>query len=277
MTFGIGAFDRSVNGNDADAGALLYVSGDARAGDQRSLGGTSSRAAATRRTRSPRPTGVIPGSPGAGTDLSAVHEPGHDAAEVRRPRRLRLRGRPAADVLRRLRRHRRHHAHRHRAVRHQERLVDGLRQGELHAGRRFRAGFFTNVLERRRREPAHARRRTAAPITFEFETKTYRLRGCATSASLGRRHVLSYGGNFRYNTFDLSLAPRRRQPHRVRRLRPGRDLPVRHVPLGRRRARRSLRLHRRLRVLAADDLHDQAAGESARSGSRTTAPIARRR
>ena len=44
-----------------------------------------------------------------------------------------------------------------------------------------------------------------------------------------------------------------------------------------RRARRSVRLPRRLRVLAADDVHDQAERESARSGSPTTAPTARRR
>ena len=87
-------------------------------------GRSSSRAAATRRIRSSRPTGIIPGSPGptAARAYPAVREHRHDAAEVRRARRLRLRGRPKLSLLGRRRRHRRHHAHRHRAVRHQQRL-----------------------------------------------------------------------------------------------------------------------------------------------------------
>lgn len=45
------------------------------------------------------------------------------------------------------------------------------------------------------------------PILFEFNTKTYdvELRNVNT---LGTRNVLSYGGNVRFNTFDLSIAPR---------------------------------------------------------------------
>jgi len=45
------------------------------------------------------------------------------------------------------------------------------------------------------------------PILFEFNTKTYdfELRNITT---LGTRNVLSYGGNVRFNTFDLSIAPR---------------------------------------------------------------------
>ena len=45
------------------------------------------------------------------------------------------------------------------------------------------------------------------PIVFEFNTKTFDIEYGNVNA-LGARNVLSYGGNFRYNQFDLSLAPR---------------------------------------------------------------------
>src|SRR5215204_3951351 len=63
VTFGIGTFDRSVNGNGADGGAIVYFSGThAQAINDRwafklSGGGYSQDAL-------PRPSGVIPGSPG---------------------------------------------------------------------------------------------------------------------------------------------------------------------------------------------------------------------
>ncbi|MEN3337956.1 MAG: outer rane receptor for ferrienterochelin and colicin [Acidobacteriota bacterium] len=44
------------------------------------------------------------------------------------------------------------------------------------------------------------------PIGFVFTTKTSDV-DVANVQTLARRHVLSYGGNLRYNKFDLSLAP----------------------------------------------------------------------
>src|SRR5262249_53716637 len=44
------------------------------------------------------------------------------------------------------------------------------------------------------------------PITFTFKTQTYDVEA-GDSLLLGGRHVLSFGGNFRRNNFDLSLAP----------------------------------------------------------------------
>ena len=44
------------------------------------------------------------------------------------------------------------------------------------------------------------------PILFEFNTKTFDLE-YGNVNTLGTRNILSYGGNFRYNVFDLSLAP----------------------------------------------------------------------
>ncbi len=45
------------------------------------------------------------------------------------------------------------------------------------------------------------------PILFKFNTKSYDVEIGNVNA-IGTRSVLSYGGNLRYNTFDLSIAPR---------------------------------------------------------------------
>lgn len=45
------------------------------------------------------------------------------------------------------------------------------------------------------------------PILFQFNTKSYDVEIGNVNA-IGTRNVLSYGGNVRYNTFDLSIAPR---------------------------------------------------------------------
>jgi len=44
------------------------------------------------------------------------------------------------------------------------------------------------------------------PILFKFNTKTYDAE-VGNINTLGTRNVLSYGGNVRYNSFDLSIAP----------------------------------------------------------------------
>jgi outer membrane receptor protein involved in Fe transport len=45
------------------------------------------------------------------------------------------------------------------------------------------------------------------PILFEFNTKTYDVE-LGNINAIGTRNVLSYGGNVRYSSFDLSIAPR---------------------------------------------------------------------
>ena len=45
------------------------------------------------------------------------------------------------------------------------------------------------------------------PILFKFDTKTYDFE-VGNINTFGTRNVLSYGGNVRFNTFDLSIAPR---------------------------------------------------------------------
>ena len=102
----------------------------ARAGDQRSLGvqAVGRRIFAGRAAAADRADSRLSA---AGHALSSLQEHRYDAAEARWPDRLRLRGRPETVVLRRRRRHRRHHAHRHRALRHQPGLDDGLCEGQF--------------------------------------------------------------------------------------------------------------------------------------------------
>ncbi len=69
----------------------------------------------------------------------------------------------------------------------------------------FKAKFFTNVLDGD--APALlAVGLDGKPIKFFFNTKTFDL-DVSNISTIGTRHVLSYGGNVRHNTFDLSIAP----------------------------------------------------------------------
>ena len=171
-TFGFGGFDRP----DADAGSLWYLSGTyADAPNERwsyklSGGGYSQDALA-------RPTGTIPCNiPSVCTvqharRLSSVCQHWHDAAEVRRARRLRLPGRAPALVLGRRRRHRRHHALRHRPVRHQQRIGDELCEGQLQQEGLARRRSYTNILSGDA-DQLLTLGLNGAPITFQFDTTT---------------------------------------------------------------------------------------------------------
>ena len=49
-----------------------------------------------------------------------------------------------------------------------------------------------------------APRASSLPLGFETETFDFE---AGDVRAIGTRHALSYGGNFRHNTFDMSLAP----------------------------------------------------------------------
>jgi iron complex outermembrane receptor protein len=68
-----------------------------------------------------------------------------------------------------------------------------------------RVAFFTNLL---RGDAANllARTVTGQPLPLDFNTKTFDVEASDVHA-IGTTHVLSYGANFRHNTFDISLAP----------------------------------------------------------------------
>jgi outer membrane receptor protein involved in Fe transport len=69
----------------------------------------------------------------------------------------------------------------------------------------FRAGFFTNVLNG---DAANLLSIDAAgrPIGFDFLTKTFDFEASNVQTFKGK-HVVTYGGNLRFNSFDLSIAP----------------------------------------------------------------------
>jgi iron complex outermembrane receptor protein len=69
----------------------------------------------------------------------------------------------------------------------------------------WRVNFFTNLLDGE--APALLAVGTdGQPIDFFFDNKTYDVE-IGNSSVIGTRHIVTYGGNFRYNSFDLSIAP----------------------------------------------------------------------
>jgi outer membrane receptor protein involved in Fe transport len=69
----------------------------------------------------------------------------------------------------------------------------------------LRAGFFTNILNGEADQLLTVGL-NGAPITFDFDTKTADFEVSNVQA-YGKRHVFSYGGNLRFNTIALSIAP----------------------------------------------------------------------
>ena len=200
---GLGAFDRSVNGDEANNGSLVYFSGThAQALDDRwafkvSGGGYSQDALV-------RPTGIIPGTPAPGTPYppyrnTGTTQPKFDGRldyDWEDGRRLSFSGGFAGTE----------------GIMH-----SGIGPFDIDTGstmgygrvsftrQGLRAAFFTNVLDGTAsnlltRDPLNR------PIEFEFQTNTYDLE-ISNVQTFARRHVFNYGGNLRFNKFDLSLAP----------------------------------------------------------------------
>ena len=201
VTFGIGNFDRSVNDNDADGGMLVYFSGThAQAINDRwafkvSGGGYS-------QDPLPRPTGVIPGSPGTtyppyqNTGTTQPKFDGRIDYDYEDGRKLSFSGGLAGTegIM--------HTGIGPFDINSDSKMGYGkvsYSQGGLHAN------FFTNVLDGNASNLL-TRDANFQPIGFDFQTQTYDFELTSVS-SVAKRHVLSYGGNFRYNAFDLSLAP----------------------------------------------------------------------
>ena len=198
---GLGAFDRSTNGNDPETGSLVYFSGThAQAINDRwafklSGGGYSQDAMA-------RPTGVIPGSPGTtypaftNTGTTQPKFDGRLDYDFEDGRRLSFSaGSAGTDGI----------------------MHTGIGPFDINSGttmgygkvnfsrQGLRASFFTNILDGTASNLL-TRDINFRPIGFEFKTNTYDFE-LSNVHSLAGRHVVSYGGNFRYNKFELSLAP----------------------------------------------------------------------
>ena len=202
VTTGIGGFDRSVNDNDADDGMLVYFSAThAQAINDRwsfkvSGGGYSQDPLA-------RPTGTIPGAPG-GTQYPAFTNNG--TTQPKLDARLDYDFVDGSDLS----------------------FSGGFAgtEGIMHSGigpfdidtgstmgygrvsyvrRGLRAAAFMNVLDGTATNLL-TRDTAGRPIDFDFQTQTFDF-DIANVQTFGGRHAVSYGGNLRFNDFDLSLAP----------------------------------------------------------------------
>ncbi len=70
----------------------------------------------------------------------------------------------------------------------------------------LRAGFFTNILHGDADNLLARNPLNGQPIAFAFDTRTYDF-DVSNASAVGTRHVFNYGGNLRFNTFDLEIAP----------------------------------------------------------------------
>src|SRR4029079_8543645 len=70
----------------------------------------------------------------------------------------------------------------------------------------MRASFFTNVLHGDADNLLARNPLTGKPITFAFDTRTYDFEASNVS-TIGTHHAINYGGNLRFNQFDLEIAP----------------------------------------------------------------------
>jgi outer membrane receptor protein involved in Fe transport len=68
-----------------------------------------------------------------------------------------------------------------------------------------RLAFFTNLLNGNAANLL-ARGPTGLPLPLDFDTKTFDIEA-SDVRTIGTRHVISFGGNYRRNTFEISLAP----------------------------------------------------------------------
>ena len=191
--FGFGMFDRPDDRHTRRMEpAERRAAGTSAARTRRrstTAGPTSCRPAATRRIRSR----VRPAPSRARSDVcgpTRLSYPGFANTGTTQPKfdtrvDYDYPGRQEAVVLGRRRRHRGDHALGHRSVRHRQRLDDGLRQGRTSRSQGFRAAVFTNVLDGDAtnlltRTPTNAGRSASSSAP---RPSTSRRRTCTRSAS----------------------------------------------------------------------------------------------
>lgn len=201
LTVGAGAFNRRVNENDADGGSLFYVNGShARAVDDR----WSFKLSAGYFTQDPlpRPTGAIPNAfrtPYPSFVNEGTSQPKFDGRVD-----YDMVGGGIVSVS--------------GGVAGTEGIIhSGIGPFDIASGTRMtylttryqkgrrRVAFFTNLLEGDASNLL-ARGPTGQPLPLIFDTKTFDVEA-SDVRPIGTRHVLTFGGNYRRNTFDISLAP----------------------------------------------------------------------
>jgi outer membrane receptor protein involved in Fe transport len=201
VTIGAGYFDRDATGVDNGTGALFYVNGThAEAVNEKWSYKLSAGYFA--QDALPRPTGTIPNSfntPYPPYDNSGTSQPKFDARvdyELANNGRLSFSGGVAGT----------------------EGIIhSGIGPFDVNSGSRLtyfsgryqkggrHIGVFTNILNGDAvnflsREPS------GALLPLAFDTTTFDIEA-SDLRTFGTRHVVSFGGNYRHNSFDISIAP----------------------------------------------------------------------
>ena len=202
LTIGAGSFNRNVTGRDTDSGSLFYVNGShAQAVNDRwafKLG-----AGYFTQDPLPRPAGTIPNvfhTPYPNFTNQGTEQPKFDARVdydlANNGGTVSVEGGVAGT----------------QGLIHSGigpfNIASGSKLGYLmtryqKGGRRI--AFFTNLLDGNASNLL-AFTPSGRPLPLDFNTKTFDVEANDVKA-IGTTHVLSYGGNFRHNTFDISLAP----------------------------------------------------------------------
>jgi outer membrane receptor protein involved in Fe transport len=199
LTIGAGAFNRDVTDRDGTAGSLFYVNGShARAVDDRWSYKLSAGFFA--QDPLPRPTGFLPsGTPYPSFQNSGTSQPKFDVRvdyDIAGGARLSLSGGVAATegII--------HTGIGPFDVSSESSL--GYLSARYEKGARHVA-FFTNLLNGDASNLLTVGP-DGLPIGLEFDTKTFDIEA-GDVRPLGTKNVLSFGGNFRRNAFDISIAP----------------------------------------------------------------------
>jgi iron complex outermembrane receptor protein len=202
LTIGVGAFNRDVTGHDMDAGSLFYVNGSHA---EAVNGNWAYRLGAGYFTQDPlpRPVGTIPNR--FNTPYPSFQNEGTKQPKFNARVDYDLANNGGSVTF-------------EGGVAGSEGLIyTGIGPFNIASGSRMgyfttryqkggrRVGFFTNMLN------GNASNLLAfgvngQPLPLDFDTKTFDVEASDVKA-IGTMHVLSYGGNFRRNTFDISLAP----------------------------------------------------------------------
>jgi outer membrane receptor protein involved in Fe transport len=200
LTIGVGAFDRDVNDNGASSGSLFYVNGShAEAVNERWAFKLS--AGYLTQDPLPRPTGAINAQGTLYPDYTnqGTSQPKFDARvdyDIAGGGTVTISGGVAGTegII-------------HSGIGPFDITSDSkmtyLTTRYQNAGRRI--AFFTNLLDGDATNLL-ARDPTGQFLPLDFNTKTFDFDASEVRA-VGTKNVLTFGGNFRHNTFDISIAP----------------------------------------------------------------------
>ena len=200
---GFGGFDRTVGGNEMSAGTLFYVNGTHAAAPNDRWSYKISAGAYTQDAYA-RPSGTVPNAfntPYPAFPNTGTTQPKFDARvdyDAEDGSRLIIAGGLAGTE----------------GIIHtgigpfdiQSGSVLGYAKANWSRGA-LRVNGFVNLLDGQAPALLSVDAGTGRPVEFSFDTQTYDVE-FGNVQTIGTTHVISYGGNLRRNTFDLSIAPR---------------------------------------------------------------------